>query len=502
MKKAILFLSAAFVVLAACNKYEKDVVTTPSTSGNAVTFNVSVTNADDTKAVKNGWANGDKIYVFFEGLAAKWLVLTYDGSAWDAADGAAEFVAGDFSTLGTKELTAVHTPASVTVAWDGENSKFTFTDNSTNAIKPIYNYYLLDKDRPFTVDGTTVNVTLSMGRPDDFVWFYVDGISANVDQFYLKEDNLTPTAPVSVALAGGVTEDTKTAGYPIAGVALSTGGIYAGKVGSQTTYAFQLVKVNSVSDMIATRTYTKSGTKKFDEGKQYNLGAYTSMTENMWVDLGLPSGTKWATANLGIVESVPQIGGSTTYFSWGDVAPKGTITSWRGDGDTYFWTTYKYSYNCTPNTGSKFSKYVPTGKEEFWNNYDAETNPADNKTVLDNADDPAYVLLGGSWSMPTAAMAQELFDNTTYDQYTVANVGLTGPNGLNLKLTRVGFIYGTGTSDWPRAVIPTKTLDTTSPGYAISLELYRLSEGENPPFKLTVTRRHRYNGMPIRPVYN
>ena len=421
MKKALVLLSAALIALAACNKYEKEVVA--DSSNDAVTFQVSVLNADDTKAVKSAWANGDKIYVFFEGVASKWLVLTYNGTSWATAPGADSFVAGDFPV--TKELTAVHTPASVTVAWDGTNNKFTFTDNSTNAIKPIYNYYLLEEDKAYTVDGTTVNVTLAMGKPDDYVWFYVDGISTNVDKFYLKEANLTPTAPASVALAGGVTEISGVAGYPLAGVALSTGGIYAAKVTTQSTYAFQLVKVNTAADMIATRTYTKSGSQAFAEGKQYNLGNYTALTENQWVDLGFASNNvKWATGNL--VDNGSPSGG-------------GSIVEWNETGMYYYWAS---TNGQAPNGEGSFTPPIALINTPYYDsvNYEyTKYNETDLKTVLDNTDDAAYVQLGSSWRMPTRNESGVLL--ATSEWVTTPEIGflVTGANGINLFIRGAGF---------------------------------------------------------------
>lgn len=56
-----------------------------------------------------------------------------------------------------------------------------------------------------------------------------------------------------------------------------------------------------------------------------------------WVDLGLPSGTRWATCNVGA--SSPE--GNGTYFAWGETFNKAI----------YDWDTYIY-YN-----GSSFTKY-------------------------------------------------------------------------------------------------------------------------------------------------
>lgn len=93
------------------------------------------------------------------------------------------------------------------------------------------------------------------------------------------------------------------------------------------------------------------------------------------VDLGLPSGLKWATMNIGA--SAPEEYGE--YFAWGETQPK----------TEYNWATYKFMLGTTYNEG--FSKYVT----------DSSYGTVDNKTVLDPEDDAASVNWGGSWRMPT-----------------------------------------------------------------------------------------------------
>ena len=98
------------------------------------------------------------------------------------------------------------------------------------------------------------------------------------------------------------------------------------------------------------------------------------------VDLGLPSGTIWATCNLGA--SSPEEYGD--YYAWGETEPK----------DTYYWKYYK-----------------------FGNMYDlTKYNKEDRKTILDPEDDAAHILLGGKWHIPTQEQMKELIDNTTNEK--------------------------------------------------------------------------------------
>ncbi|MBQ2542738.1 MAG: InlB B-repeat-containing protein, partial [Bacteroidales bacterium] len=57
--------------------------------------------------------------------------------------------------------------------------------------------------------------------------------------------------------------------------------------------------------------------------------ALPDLTEHFWVDLGLPSGTKWATYNIGAAN--PEEYGE--FFVWGEIAEKGA----------YSWESYRYA---------------------------------------------------------------------------------------------------------------------------------------------------------------
>ena len=96
-----------------------------------------------------------------------------------------------------------------------------------------------------------------------------------------------------------------------------------------------------------------------------------------YVDMGLPSGLKWATCNVGATK--PEEYGD--YFAWGEREPK----------SNYNWGTYFDS-----DTGTSFTKYT-TYK----------------KTVLDAEDDAASANWGGSWRMPTNSEWTELLNNCT-----------------------------------------------------------------------------------------
>ena len=126
-------------------------------------------------------------------------------------------------------------------------------------------------------------------------------------------------------------------------------------------------------------------------------------TEND-VDLGLPSGTIWASCNVGAQN--PWDYGD--YFSWGEITPK----------DNYDWDTYKYIN----------SVYLTKYCNESSYGYNGFT---DNLTVLLPEDDAATANLGKDWRMPTQAEIQELYDNCDWEW--TSNYNGTGVSGYIVK---------------------------------------------------------------------
>ena len=130
------------------------------------------------------------------------------------------------------------------------------------------------------------------------------------------------------------------------------------------------------------------------------------------VDLGLPSGLKWATCNIGATK--PEEAGY--FFAWGEVAEK----------EDYSWCTYKWTNEC---------QVTPT-------KYGGSAS-----CTLEPEDDAAHVLWGGSWRMPTNEEQKELIENCTYEwatQNNVRGVLLTSKKNSNtLFLPISGFKNGT-----------------------------------------------------------
>ena len=127
------------------------------------------------------------------------------------------------------------------------------------------------------------------------------------------------------------------------------------------------------------------------------------------VDLGLPSGLKWATFNVGA--SKPEEYGG--YYAWGETEEK----------ENYYWSTYKWC-NGSETTITKYCT-------------DSFYGTVDNKTILDPEDDVAHVKWGGSWRMPTHAELDELRTNCRWTWTTQNGINgykVTGTNGNSIFL--------------------------------------------------------------------
>ena len=121
-----------------------------------------------------------------------------------------------------------------------------------------------------------------------------------------------------------------------------------------------------------------------DEGKEKEKNTETGNYE--YVDLGLPSGVKWATQNVG-ANTATELG---TFVAWGEITP---ITD-------YDWETYKWG----------------NGDEDALTKYctDASAGKVDGKTTLEATDDIATQLWGSDWRMPTFEEVKELYDKCTW----------------------------------------------------------------------------------------
>lgn len=168
-----------------------------------------------------------------------------------------------------------------------------------------------------------------------------------------------------------------------------------------------------------------------------------------WIDLGLPSGTRWATCNVGADN--PEDYGD--FFAWGETTPKTSYTE----------NNYTYSSN---------------------------------STTLPSSADAASVNWEGAWRMPTKAEFEELNNNCTIIWTTQNGVNgrlFTGPNGNSIFLPATGYYQDSN------------FLNAGSCGYFWTSSLYTgyMSSAWNFLYTTNacvMANNMRFYGMPIRAV--
>ena len=122
-----------------------------------------------------------------------------------------------------------------------------------------------------------------------------------------------------------------------------------------------------------------------------------------YVDLGLPSGLKWATCNIGA--RAPEASGD--YFAWGEIKTKKSFS----ESGSLTYGKKKYSIEIVGNSQL----------------------------------DAARANWGGSWRMPTKYECQELIDKCKWEWVTVNGVNgykVTGPSGASIFLPATGYRSG------------------------------------------------------------
>ena len=190
-----------------------------------------------------------------------------------------------------------------------------------------------------------------------------------------------------------------------------------------------------------------------------------------YVDLGLPSGTLWATCNVGAGN--PEDYGD--YFAWAETDPK----------NDYRVNTYVY-FKGDENHVTKYCFNSDYGYDGF----------IDNKTELEASDDAATMNWGNDWCTPSITQQNELRTKCTWIWTTkngVYGYKVVGTNGKSIFLPAAGTFKGTSVNGaassgnyWSR------TISSYRPGSANYLKF----DSDNVDWNYA----HRNEGKCVRPV--
>lgn len=217
--------------------------------------------------------------------------------------------------------------------------------------------------------------------------------------------------------------------------------------------------------------------QKLEELKGSIGGGGTTPSPVDYVDLGLPSGLKWAKCNLG----APKPSEPGDHYAWGETDPKAEYT----------WATYKWM-QAGQSEAKYITKYTIADGETGGIWYDSSgAFIGDNKTALVAADDAATAKLGSPWRMPTIDEFQELIDKCTWTWTTQDGVNgyqVDGPNGNAIFLPAGYLVIGS----YRAGYYWSSSLSTTESDCAYSLDLNS--------DRYFIARTYRYFGCTVRPV--
>lgn len=240
--------------------------------------------------------------------------------------------------------------------------------------------------------------------------------------------------------------------------AIESLGGYGGKldaINTQMTALLQALESGNMSDKEAMAEVAK----KIKE-LELNAGVGIPKDTMEYVDLGLPSGIKWAQCDLG--ETSPEKYGDG--YGW---------------GETWTKTSWEYYYYFTDIVKGQFTKYDSRDKRYF----------------LEKEDDVAYLRLGEGWRYPTWNEVQELYDNCTVTESTLngwPGVMFVSKNNNNYIFFGYWKKSSRGSRRWSSALVPSDP--------SLAKCMYFIKEGDRIVLKQDNVGRDE-GLLPVRPVY-
>lgn len=291
----------------------------------------------------------------------------------------------------------------------GQNQEIMIIEKTDNTTQKIYvediRRITFDSSTPTVTTGGATNITSNSAT----VSGTISGVSLPVNTIILYGTSRSLSF-LSSNVASTQTNSTGSFSVNLSGLR------------ANTTYYYQAVYRGDGQDVMGSvRSFT---TSTADDGK---INGYE------YADLGLPSGLKWATCNIG-ASSPEQYGG---YYAWGEMEEK----------KQYEPSNYQFYQNNT---------YVNIGMDISSTGYDI-----------------ARMKWGGTWRMPTMEDFNELTENCT-SEWTKLN-GVNGykftskRNGKSIFLPAAGRGYGSFGYVGERGYYWSSTHDTKTIGLAYCL---------------------------------
>ncbi len=195
-----------------------------------------------------------------------------------------------------------------------------------------------------------------------------------------------------------------------------------------------------------------------------------------YVDLGLPSGTLWATCNVGATS--PEDAGD--YFAWGETQPKENY-NWENEGE-YKWGVF----DGKDKTNYGMTKY----------------NKKDSLLTLEAADDAATANWGGKWRIPTEIECAELLAFCTWEWDAMKNgfivTSIAEGNTNSIFLPAAGLCGGRNPNYvGSRGYYWSSSIETMPIRSFFARDLRLCID---PDYGCIINSQKRFVGMSIRPV--
>ncbi|MBR3745086.1 MAG: hypothetical protein IKN31_08335 [Bacteroidales bacterium] len=501
MKKSLVLALLAFLAISSCQKPEtKDVVSEDIVFTATMEAIIDDATAVDTKtSLDNGnirWKQGDQVSIFNASYVNECHQVT------DESDG---------KTYAS--FYQVSRPGGFVAGGEIPNNVAFYPYASTAGIaKSGNNYVISDIALPATQDYA--NASFGSGA------FPMAAMTGSTGDFYLKFKNvlgglklqLKGTAAItSISVTGNNSE--KLCGAASVTVSSTADPTIELTDATATTVTLdcgdgvQLDAETATAFVIALPPRTMNGgftvTVTDSQGREMEIKTTKSQTitrsnilkmpavtvdstpSHEYVDLGLTSGVKWATCNVGA--SAPEEYGD--YFAWGETEPYYSCLdplTWKdGKSSGYTWGTYKWC------EGSYDTQTKYCTNSSFGN--------VDGKAVLDPEDDAATANWGGNWRMPTDEEWAELLNECTWTWTTLNGVNgrlvTSNTNGNSIFLPAPGSWFETEREDdnvvgdyWSSSLYP------GSSDYAWCMYV----DG----YSIFHTSYCRFFGQSVRPVMN
>lgn len=467
--KKLMYIAAALLVLVGCKKdnaLNNTPEGTPFKKGQQVTLTVGagaqqgpnrvagVENTTDDQ-IDFKWEVGDQILVKVGQESAVFTLSSEPGLEY-----------GEFAGV---------MPAG------GSTFDIQYPINEPNITKQVYT-----EEKPIPADSMLFKATNCTLDADAFllaqhamVQFNLFGTDKTIGKIVFTNKTDNPAKSYTLICTGGKTIGTTSAEATPFYMVVPTG-----------TYQFEAEIWDNATTPAMICSFATSAAQTFTAGKCLNMPAKEVKEPFVPtdVDLGLPSGVKWATCNVGATK--PEEYGD--YFAWGETEPYYSSQiplTWKTGKETgYSWASYFDS-----NDGETFTKYYNGG----------------GKTTLDLADDAAAANWKGNWRMPTKAEFEELvntencewkwcdgetekYNNTTVKGYLVTSK--TNSNSIFLPVSGYrsnSVLYAVGDRGyyWSSSLYE---YSGSSSAYILFFKSDKIDEGG--------MRDHRSEGLSVRPV--